>query len=78
MCGGLLIRNPNKIRVLRAALFHILRGNAHSPRVHFGLRSVIQTVPFQKCVCPKFPLRTFITHVRYKSSSISEDQFYKD
>ena len=40
MCGGLLIRNPNKIRVLRAALFHILRGNAHSPRVHFGLRSV--------------------------------------
>lgn len=40
MCGGLLIRNPNKIRVLSAALFHILRGNAHSPRVHFGLRSV--------------------------------------
>lgn len=40
MCGELLIRNPNKILVLRPALFHILRGNAHSPRVHFGLRSV--------------------------------------
>lgn len=25
MCGELLIRNPNKILVLRPALFHILR-----------------------------------------------------
>lgn len=49
MCGGLLIRNPNKIRVLRAALFHTLRGNAHSPRVLFGLRSVNSKRAIYKC-----------------------------
>lgn len=30
MSGSVLIRNPNKIRVLRDALFHILRGKRGS------------------------------------------------